>query len=44
MKYVCLGFLDETKFAEIPKQDVEKMFEVCFAYDDVLPGLRWRGQ
>ena len=36
MKYVCLGFHDETKFAEIPQEDVQRMMEECFAYDDVL--------
>src|SRR5712671_739140 len=36
MKYVCLGFYDEKKFGEIPQEDAEKMFEECFAYDDVL--------
>jgi hypothetical protein len=36
MKYVCLGFLDEAKFAEIPQEDAQRMFEECFAYDDVL--------
>jgi hypothetical protein len=36
MKYVCLGFIDEMKFAEIPQEDAQRMFEECFAYDDVL--------
>lgn len=36
MKYVCLGFYDEKKFAEMPKEDAQKMFDVCFAYDDEL--------
>jgi hypothetical protein len=36
MKYVCLGFYDEAKFAEIPPEVVQKRFEECFAYDDVL--------
>ncbi len=36
MKYVCLGFIDETKFAEIPQADAQRMMEECFAYDDVL--------
>src|SRR6185369_900387 len=36
MKYVCLGFLDEAKFAEIPQEDAQRMMEECFAYDDVL--------
>jgi hypothetical protein len=36
MKYVCLGFIDETKFAEIPQEDAPRMFEECFGYDDEL--------
>jgi hypothetical protein len=36
MKYVCLGFFDETKFAEIPQADAQRMIEDCFAYDDEL--------
>lgn len=36
MKYVCMGFIDESKLSEIPREDVQKMFEECFAYDDVL--------
>jgi hypothetical protein len=36
MKYVVLGFIDETKFAEIPQEDAQRMFEESFAYDDVL--------
>jgi hypothetical protein len=36
MKYVCLGFIDETKFAEIPQEDGQRMMDKCFAYDDEL--------
>jgi hypothetical protein len=36
MKYVCLGFIDETKFAEIPQEEGLKMMEKCFAYDEEL--------
>jgi hypothetical protein len=36
MKFVCLGFIDETKFAEIPQKDGLRMMEECFAYDDEL--------
>src|ERR1700720_1234873 len=36
MKYVCLGFFDEAAFAQIPQAEVQRMFEECFAYDDVL--------
>ena len=36
MKFVCLGFYDETKFAEIPQQDALSMMEECIAYDVAL--------
>ena len=36
MKYVCLGFIDETKFAEMPPEVGQRMMEECFAYDDEL--------
>ncbi len=36
MKYVCLGFFDETKFGQIPQADAQRMMEECFAYDDEL--------
>ena len=36
MKYVCLGFIDEKKFAEIPQAEAQRMMEECLAYDDEL--------
>jgi hypothetical protein len=36
MKYVCLGFYDETMFANIPPEEAKKMMEECLAYDDEL--------
>src|ERR1700679_140979 len=36
MKYLCLGFIDEAKSAEVPQGDAQKMMEECFAYDDEL--------
>ena len=36
MKYVCLGFIDETKFAEIPPEEARRMMDECFDYDDEL--------
>ena len=36
MKFVCLGYIDESKFAAIPQQDALRMMEECFTYDDVL--------
>jgi hypothetical protein len=44
MKYVCLGFHDESRFAAMPQEEQERMFEVCFAYDDELRrGGHWLG-
>ena len=36
MKYVCLGFFDEKKFAEIPPAEAQRMMEDCLTYDDEL--------
>src|SRR5688572_1515158 len=36
MKYVCLGYIDESKFAQIPQDEALKMMDECFAYDDEL--------
>ena len=36
MKYVCMGFIDETKLTETPPEERERQMEECFAYDDVL--------
>ena len=36
MKYVCLGLYDEATFAQLSQEERERMFEECFAYDDVL--------
>ena len=36
MKYVCLGFINEVKFAEIPQEARQSMIDACGAYDDEL--------
>lgn len=36
MKYVCFGFIDEAKFAEVSQEEGRAMMEKCFAYDDEL--------
>lgn len=36
MKFVCLGYIDESRFARIPPEDAQKMMEECFAFDDEL--------
>ena len=34
--HVCLRFIDEAAFAQIPQADAQRMMEECFAYDDEL--------
>ena len=36
MKFVCLGFIEEAKFAELPPDEAQRLMEECFAYDDEL--------
>ncbi|CAN5201013.1 YciI family protein [soil metagenome] len=36
MKYVCLGFIDEAKFAQVPPEEGQRLMDECFAYDDEL--------
>jgi hypothetical protein len=36
MKFVCLGYIDESKFAEVSQEDGHRMMQECFAYDDEL--------
>ena len=36
MKFVCLGYIDEQKYAELSQAEGQKMMEECFAYDDEL--------
>jgi hypothetical protein len=36
MKFVCLGYIDETRFAAIPQDQAQRMMDQCFAYDDEL--------
>lgn len=36
MKFICMGFLDETAFEAIPQAEQLAMMEECFAYDDEL--------
>jgi hypothetical protein len=44
MKYVCLGFYDESKFAAMTQEQVQRMFDESFAYDDELRrGGHWLG-
>jgi hypothetical protein len=36
MKFVCLGYIDEKKYAEVSQEEGHKMMNECFDYDDVL--------
>jgi len=36
MKFICLGFHDETNWAEMSESDRSSFMEQCFAYDDEL--------
>lgn len=36
MKFVCLGYIDEKKWAAKPQSEQTKIMDECFAYDDEL--------
>jgi uncharacterized protein (TIGR02246 family) len=36
MKFICLGYIDESKFADLPADKAQQMMEKCFDYDDEL--------
>jgi hypothetical protein len=36
MKFICLGYYDETKWGETPESEIHAMMDECFSYDDVL--------
>lgn len=36
MKFVCLGYADESTFTSVSEQEMQAMIEECFAYDDEL--------
>jgi uncharacterized protein YndB with AHSA1/START domain len=36
MKFVCMGFIEESKYAALSETEGQQMMEECFAYDDVL--------
>ncbi|TWT38271.1 YCII-related domain protein [Posidoniimonas corsicana] len=36
MKFVCLGYYDESKFAAMSEVEMKAGMEECFAYDDEL--------
>src|SRR5262245_57101569 len=36
MKFVCLGYIEENRWAALPQSEREAMMAECFAYDYVL--------
>jgi hypothetical protein len=36
MKFICLGYMEETKWDEMPESEQTALMEECFAYDDEL--------
>lgn len=36
MKFVCLGFIDESKYEALSEAEGQRMMQECFAYDDEL--------
>lgn len=36
MKYICLGYYDETQWETLPESEQNAFMDQCFAYDDVL--------
>lgn len=36
MKYICLGYMDETTWDTMTESERNAMMDECFAYDDVL--------
>jgi hypothetical protein len=36
MKYICLGYLDESKWDAMSETERNALMDDCFAYDDVL--------
>lgn len=36
MKYICLGYHEESKYQSIPEAEVHVLMDECFTYDDEL--------
>jgi hypothetical protein len=36
MKFICLGYFDESRFAALPETEQKQFMEDCFTYDDEL--------
>jgi hypothetical protein len=36
MKYICLGYMEESKWDAMPESERNKLMDECFTYDDEL--------
>ena len=36
MKYICLGYYDEQKWASTPESETQALMDACFDYDELL--------
>lgn len=36
MKFICLGYIDEKKWASVSESEAQAMIDACLAYDDEL--------
>ncbi|WP_182869930.1 YciI family protein [Stieleria mannarensis] len=36
MKFICMGFIDESKWESLTAEEGQRLMEACFAYDDEL--------
>lgn len=36
MRFICMGYADESMFNEIPEAEMKRLMEECFLYDDEL--------
>lgn len=36
MKYICLGYYDEQKWASMPESETQALMDACFDYDELL--------
>lgn len=36
MRYLCLGYIEESRWVNLSKDEQEAMIQECFAYDDAL--------
>jgi hypothetical protein len=36
MKYICLGYMEETKWVTMSESERNAILDECFAYDDIL--------